>query len=112
MENKNEKVFTEMSQSFQRAFGYASNGHYRQSIPLYENAIQEDKNNFPAFNNIAVAKIYIGIEEQNVQLIEEAVSNLQTAIDITRNVYKYPNGYPIAETNLVWAEQELSKFTK
>lgn len=81
-----------MSQVFQRLFCYASNGHYRQSILFYEKAIQEYKNNFPAFNNIAIAKTYIGIEEQNVQLIGEAVSNLQAAIGITKEIYKYPNG--------------------
>lgn len=107
MENINEKAFEEMSKSFQRAFGYASNGHYKQSIPLYEKAIEEDKHNFPALNNIAVAKIYIGIEEKNIAFIEEAIKNLKEAIAITKEIYKYPDGYPIAEGNLIWAEAEL-----
>ena len=108
----NEKGFEEMSQSFQYAFGYASNGYYQQSSPLYEKAIKEDKHNFSALNNIAVAKIYISILKKDITLIEEAIKHLKEAIAITKEVYGYPDGFPIAEGNLIWAEDELSKYNK
>ena len=110
MSDNKEKAFDEMSQSFQRAFGYSSNKHYRQSIPLYEKALAEDKHNFPALNNMAVAKIYIGIEEKNIGLIKTAMAHLKDAITITKEVYKYPDGYPIAEQNLIWAQEEFTKL--
>lgn len=110
MENTNEKIFEEMSESFQLAFGYASNEYYKLSIPLYEKAIEEDKFNFPALNNIAFAKIYIGIKEKNIAFIEEAIKYLKDAISITKEVYKYPDGFPIAGGNLIWAKAELLKL--
>ena len=110
MSDYKEKVFQEMSQSFQRAFGYSSNKHYRQSIPFYEKALEEDKHNFPALNNMAVAKIYMGIEEKNIDLIETAMAHLKDAITITKEVYKYPDGYPIAEQNLIWVQEEYAKL--
>lgn len=110
MVNKNEQSFEEMSKSFQMAFGYSSNGFYKQSLPLYEKALKEDANNFAALNNIAVAKIYIGIKERDKQKIVDAIQDLKEAIRITREVYEYPDGYPIAEGNLDWAEKELAKL--
>jgi tetratricopeptide (TPR) repeat protein len=105
-----DKSFEKMGQNFQKAFGYSSNGHYQQSIPLYEKAIQQDKNNFAALNNIAVARIYIAIEKCDKTLIENAISDLKEAIRITKEVYNYKDGYPIAEANLNWAETELNKL--
>ena len=104
--------FEEMSQSFQRAFGYSSNKYYRQSVPLYEKAIKEDKHNFSALNNMAVAKIYIGIEEKNIKLIETGMSLLKEAIAITKEVYKYPDGFPMSEQNLIWAQEEYAKLIR
>lgn len=110
MSNNKEKVFEEMSQIFQRAFGCSSNKHYKQSVPLYEKAIEEDKHNFSALNNMAVAKIYIGIEEKNIEIIDTAISHLKQAVEITKEIYKYPDGYPIAEQNLIWAQEEYAKL--
>jgi tetratricopeptide (TPR) repeat protein len=103
----NINAFEKMSKSFERAFGYSNSGLYKHSIPLYEQALSEDKNNFAALNNMAVAKIYMGIEERNKTYIENAISDLKEAIRIAREVYQYPDGYPIAEGNLKWAQNEL-----
>lgn len=103
-------AFDEMSESFKRAFGYANHGYYKQSIVLYDQALAEDKNNFAALNNMAIAKIYVGIQKKDKALIEEALQNLKEAIRITKEVYKFEDGYPIAEDNLIWAESELAKI--
>lgn len=104
------KYFEEMSESFQRAFGYSNNKYYRLSIPLYEQAVVEDPNCFSALNNLAVAKIFVGIEERNVGSIEQAIQHLKDAISITKDVFEYEDGYPIAEGNLAWAYEWLAKL--
>lgn len=109
--NKKDQSFEEMSKSFQMAFGYSNNEYYQQSLPLYEKAMQEDNNNFAALNNMGVAKIYLGIKSKDKSLIEKAILDLKDAIRITREIYNYPDGYPIAEANLAWAEEEMVKLT-
>lgn len=108
--NHQEKLFEDMSESFQQAFGYTLNKEYQRSIPLYEMAIQKDKNNFSAINNLAVAKIYLASERHDITLFEDAISDLKEAIRITKQVYKYLDGFPGAEGNLIWAEIELKKL--
>jgi tetratricopeptide (TPR) repeat protein len=103
--------FEQMSESFKKAFGYANHGFYKQSIKLYEQALEEDKKNFAALNNMAIAKIYVGIQKKDRALVEEAMENLREAIRITKDDYKFDDGYPIAEDNLKWAELEISKLT-
>jgi tetratricopeptide (TPR) repeat protein len=104
------KSFKEMSLSFQKAFGYSNSKLYRQSLPLYERAIQEDKNNFAALNNIGVAKISIGIEDEDEVQVLSGINDIKEAIRITQEVYEYPEGYPLAQKNLEWAEAELAKI--
>lgn len=103
-------IYDEMSDAFKKAFGYSNSEHYRLSIPLYEKALSEDKHNFAALNNLAVAKIFVGIEEKNKDLIQNAIVHLKQAISITMDVYGATDGYPIAENNLAWAEKELLKL--
>ena len=108
--NKKEQFFEEMSHNFQRAFGLAGLGFYHDSISLYKKALFEDKDNFSALNNIAVAKIYVGVEQKDKKLLEEAITNLKEAIRIANEVYNYPDGYPFAQANLDWAEEELTRL--
>lgn len=106
-----EKSFDEMSESFLQAFGCSNNKNYEHSLPLYEKVIVQDKSNFVALNNIAVAKLYLAIQKREIGLIENAISDLKEAVRIALEVYKYEYGYPIAEANLVWAEIELKKLS-
>jgi tetratricopeptide (TPR) repeat protein len=106
------KSFEEMSRNFQHAFGIANSGNYKAAIPLYEKAIKEDPKSFAAINNLGLSKIHVAIEEKDVELIKSAIADFKEAIRITKEVYHFEDGYPIAEGNLEWAENELSKFNQ
>lgn len=110
MTDHNEKSFQEMSIEFQKAFGYASMGLYNTSIPLYEEALAKEKNNFAILNNLGVAYIFVGIESKDRTTIEKGILLLRKAIKVVHEIYKYPEGYPMAEHNLQWATKELSKL--
>lgn len=106
-----DRMFDDMSKNFQIAFGLSNNSNYKQSIPFYEKAIREDKNNFSALNNLAVAKIYVGINKRDKSIIEEAIIDFKEAIRITIEIFEYKDGFPIAQDNLKWAENELLKLS-
>ena len=61
---------------------------------------------------MAVAKIHIALGQGDEQLLDQAIENLQSAIKIVEEKYKYKRGYPIAEGNLKWAYDEKKKFDK
>ena len=98
-----------MDRDFKDAVRLSNSLAYKLSIPLYEKAIENDKNNFAALNNIAVAKIIVGVEEKKTGYIEEAIKSLHLSIEITKKVFEF-EGYPIAEANLQWAQDELRKM--
>lgn len=104
--------FSEMTISFQKAFGVANSGKYRQSIPLYKACLEAEPSNFAALNNLGVAFIYVGIEDQDIEKVELGITYIKKAIEVVDRVYHLSDGYPIAESNLEWAEEEFKKIDK
>ena len=101
--------FEEMSKSFQMAFGYSSSKYYKGAIKLYEEDLKENPKNIASMNNIAVAKINIGISESNQELLLEAKQYLEKANKIVNESEDYKYGFPIAEANLKWVNELLEK---
>lgn len=101
--------FEEMSKSFQMAFGFSNGKNYKAAIELYEEDLLENPNNIAAMNNIAVAKINLGISESNKSYISEAKELLEKIMGIVNSQNEYKDGYPIAEANLKWACELLEK---
>ena len=101
--------FEEMSKSFQIAFGYSNGKNYKAAIELYTEDLLENPKNIAAMNNIAVAKINLGISENNKSYIFEAKELLEKTIKIVSEEKDYKHGYPIAEANLKWANELLEK---
>lgn len=99
--------FEEMSKSFQIAFGLGNSKKYRAAIKLYEEDLEENPNNIASMNNIALAKIQLGISEKNIDYLKEAKELLEKALDIVRKNSEYKHGYPIAEENLKWVKELL-----
>lgn len=102
--------FEEMSEDFNHAYSYSSQKKYKQSIPLYDDVILKEPNNWAALHNRGVAKIWLGIENKDLQLINIGIKDIKEAIRITVEVENYKDGYPLAEGNLKWAEDEISKL--
>lgn len=105
-----EESFDEMSRAFKDAYGCSSNGYYEQSILLYKRAIEQDNHNFAAWNNIAVAKIFIALKDRNVDLLDEAAGDLKEAIRIVNEVYDYSEPYALAVNNLAWLEGQKANL--
>ena len=101
--------FEEMSKSFQMAFGCSSGKNYKAAIELYKEDLLQNPKNIAAMNNIAVAKINIGISESNKSYIYEAKEILEKTMEIVNEEKNYKGGYPIAEANLKWANELLEK---
>ncbi len=101
--------FDEMSRSFQMAFGLASGKNYKAAIELYKEDLLENPKNIAAMNNIALAKINLGILESNKSYILEAKELLEKTMKIVNEQNEYKGGYPIAEANLKWAIELLEK---
>ena len=101
----------EMSLDFQKAFGLLNVNHYKAAIEYFQQDLNENPNNFASLNNMALAKIHIGIGQANPALLLESIDNLESAIQIFSEVYNY-DGYFIAHANLKWAKQEFEKLNK
>jgi len=101
--------FNEMSESFQRAFGYSSSKHYKGAIELYKKDLEENPKNIASMNNIAVAMINLGISESNQNLLHDAKGYLEKAIKFVEESKDYKFGFPIAEANLNWVNEILAK---
>ncbi len=99
--------FEEMSKSFQKAFGFANSKNYLAAIKLYEEDLEENPKNIAAMNNIAVAKIHLGINENNSLYLSDAKGLLEKTLEIVRENQDYNYGYPIAEANLEWVKSLL-----
>lgn len=101
--------FNDMSRSFQIAFGYANSGNNLAAIKLYEEDLVENPNNIAAMNNIALAKIHLGISQSNPEYLLQAKELLENAIRIVGKSLEYKHGYPIAEDNLKWVNSLLDE---
>lgn len=91
------------------AFGLSNGKNYKAAIELYEEDLLENPKNIAAMNNIAVAKINLGISESNISYIMEAKEILDETMKIVNGQNEYKGGYPIAEANLKWANELLEK---
>ena len=60
------------------------------------------------YNNIGVAQTNLGIRQKDKPLLESAIQHFQKAIAIAK--LNPGMSYPIAEKNLKWAREELSKL--
>jgi tetratricopeptide (TPR) repeat protein len=101
--------FEKMSRSFQTAFGLANSNNYLAAIKLYEEDLAENPNNIASMNNIALAKIHLGINDSNQEYLPEAKELLEKALKIVKENKDYKHGYPIAEANLKWVDNLLEK---
>lgn len=76
---------------------------------MFQQDIEQNPNNLASYHNIGLAKTYLGIDKQDKALLQSAIEHLEKAIAIA-NELNYKDGYPIAETNLKWAAEELAKL--
>lgn len=95
----------EMSHTFYSALGKTDLAY---GIMLYTKEITEnDPDNFVAWNNRGVNKVYLGAKEANLEMIEDGISDIQNAIKLAN---KDGKGYPLAEGNIVWANKVKSEL--
>jgi len=99
--------FEEMSKSFQMAFGLSNAQNYKAAIELYEDDLLHNPKNIASLNNIAVAKINLGISENDKSYLIEAKELLEKSIRIVNEQKEYKHGFPIAEGNLKWVNELL-----
>ena len=99
----------ENSAAFNQAIGLLDFKVYEGAISLFQQDIEQNPNNLASHHNIGLAKTYLGIDKQDKALLQSAIEHLEKAIAIA-NELNYKDGYPIAETNLKWATEELAKL--
>ena len=80
------------------------------SIDLYSQEVINNPKNFAAFNNRGVSKFNLAIEQGNQSLVEDAKNDFVKAIHLANEIDK--EGYPIAESNLKWADTVIAEMSK
>jgi len=97
------------SKQFDKAFGLLNSKAFLKAIDLFLEDLQINPKNIASYNNIGVAKTYLGIANKDINLLESAIKNFQTAIDIS-NELQSKDGYPSAQRNIEWAKSEITKM--
>ncbi len=98
------------TEEFNQGLGLLNFKVYEDAISLFQQDIEQNPNNLASYHNIGLAQTYLGIDKQDKGLLQSAIQYLEKAIAIARGL-NYKDGYPIAETNLKWATEELAKLT-
>uniref|UniRef100_UPI00404AFE67 hypothetical protein n=1 Tax=Flavobacterium sp. TaxID=239 RepID=UPI00404AFE67 len=97
------------SKQFDRGLGLLNSKEYNQAINYFLEDLKIDPNNYASYNNIGLAQTYLGIKNKDKNILDLAIKNYQTAIEITKKL-EDKVGFPSAEGNLKWAKDELSKL--
>jgi tetratricopeptide (TPR) repeat protein len=99
----------ENSEEFNQGIGLLNFQVYEGAINLFQQDIEQNPNNLASYHNIGLAKTYLGVDKKDKAMLQSAIEHLEKAIAIA-NELNYTDGYPIAETNLKWATEELAKL--
>ena len=94
---------------FNRGLELFSQKKYEEAIEIFRKDINLNPENFESYNNIGVAQTYLGIINQDINLLISAIQHFEKAIVISKQ-FNSKEGYPNAEKNLKWAKNELSKL--
>ena len=97
------------TKEFNEGFGLLNFKVYEEAISLFQQDIKQNPQNLASYHNIGLAKTYLGIDKQDKALLQSAIQHLEKAIKIAEEL-NHQNGFPIAEANLKWAKEELSKL--
>ena len=82
---------------------------YEEAIEIFKKDISLNPENLESYNNIGVAQTYLGIINQDMNLLTSDIQHFEKAIAIAKE-FNYKDGYPSAENNLKWAKDELFKL--
>lgn len=94
-----------MSKKFYHAYGAVD---LDLAIKLYSQVIEEEPENFAAWNNRGVSKVHKAVMEDDKSLAEEGKSDFEKAIKLAN---EYDNkGFPIADNNLIWVESIIAEM--
>jgi tetratricopeptide (TPR) repeat protein len=99
----------EITKEFNQGFDLLNSKDYESAISLFQQDLGQNPDNFASYNNIGLSQTYLRIDIRDKVLIESAIQHFKKAIAIADEL-NYQNGYPIAEVNLKWAFDELSKL--
>jgi len=83
---------------------------YNEAIILFWKDLEQNPNSSIAHNNIGLAQTLLGVDQKDISLLESAIQYFQKAIAFAIVESTPGESYPIANKNLKWAEEELSKL--
>lgn len=90
-----------MSKKFEQA--YSAKGYdVVTAVRMYDQVIENEPDNYAAWNNRGVCKIEIGIAEKNPDMFIQGKADLQKAIELAAVII---GKYPMAELNLDWVDE-------
>ena len=98
------------SKEFNKGLKFLKAKSYNEAIDLFRQDLEHNPNNPIAYHNICLAQIFLGINQKEKSLLESAIQQIRKAIIIVES--NPGKTFPIANDNLKWATEELSKFNK
>ena len=97
------------SELFDQAVDLLNSKSFIDSIGLFKRDLEENPNNPTTYNYIGLAQANLGVSMKDNLLLESAIQHFLKAIAMTE--LNPGKNYPIAEENLKWAREELSKLS-